>query len=432
VSDTRPVAIFVPTLKGGGAERMMIQLGSALAARGHRVDLVVGRSVGTYFDRVPPGLRLVMLESAGQAVRKRLRADVRILEMRSPTTLAALPSVLRLPQHWPWLVPLFFTKYGRRMLRMIPALTQYLRGERPVALLSALTRANVVAVVAKLLSGESTRVVVSERNHLSKAAANADQRFVNRAGLARHFYPLADLCSGVSEGVADDLSRLIGMSRAKIVAVKNPVITAELMSQAAQPLDHSWFADNGPPVVLAAGRLTAQKDFPTLLRAVARVRESRPLRLLILGSGSERESLGDVVETLGLGEIVEFYGFAENPYAFMKHADLFVLSSAWEGSPNVLVEAMACGCPVVSTDCPSGPAEILDEDRYGRLVAVGDSEGLSRAIIELLEHPTDAAVLRERAAEYSSEASAEEHERVLEIGNPSGSSTVTASAPAEQ
>jgi glycosyltransferase involved in cell wall biosynthesis len=148
---------------------------------------------------------------------------------------------------------------------------------------------------------------------------------------------------------------------------------------------------------------------------VDRVRGTRPIRLFVLGSGPELDSLLALTETLQLNDLVEFHGFAENPYAFMARASLFVLSSAWEGSPNVLVEAMACGCPVVSTDCPSGPAEILDGARYGKLVPVGDSEALARAIAELLEHPTEPALLRERAAHYSSSVSAAQYEHLLGI-----------------
>jgi glycosyltransferase involved in cell wall biosynthesis len=417
VNTAGPVALFVPTLKGGGAERMMIQLGAALADRGHRVDLVVGRASGRYFHQVPTNLRLVLLQTAGDSVREQIPADIPLLELHSRTTLAALPSFLRLPRHWQCLFPLFFSRYGRRLLQMIPALTEYLRDQQPVALLSALTRANVVAVAGKLLSGGATRIVVSERNHLSRAAANADRRFVKRGDLARHFYPLADACVGVSNGVADDLSDLIGLSREKIIAVRNPVVTAELASRAAEPVDHPWFATGGPPVILAVGRLTAQKDYPTLLRAVDLVRRLRPIRLLVLGSGPEHESLLALAEKLHLDDVVEFHGFAENPYAFMARASLFVLASAWEGSPNALVEAMACGCPVVSTDCPSGPAEILDDARYGKLVPVGDSHALARAIAELLDDPTDAALLRASAARYSSAASAEHYERILGIAH---------------
>jgi glycosyltransferase involved in cell wall biosynthesis len=418
VSTARPIALFIPTLKGGGAERMMIQLGAALADRGHTVDLVVGRPTGTYFDQVPRNLRLVMLQPAGKAIRQQIPANIQLLELRSRTTLAAVPSFLRLPRHWRQLFPLFLSSYGQRLLRMIPALTEYLRGQQPTVLLSALTRANVVAVVGKLLSSETTRIVVSERNHLSRAAANSDQLFVKRGDLARHFYPLADACVGVSEGVADDLSDLIGLPREKIIAVKNPVVTAELASLARESVDHPWFTAGAAPVVLAVGRLTAQKDYPTLLRAVERVRRSRPIHLLILGSGPERESLIHLAKTLQLDDVVEFHGFAENPYAFMARASLFVLSSAWEGSPNALVEAMACGCPVLSTNCPSGPAEILDDARYGKLVPVGDSDALARGIAELLDNPTDAARLREGAARYSSVASAEHFERVLGISAP--------------
>jgi glycosyltransferase involved in cell wall biosynthesis len=166
-----------------------------------------------------------------------------------------------------------------------------------------------------------------------------------------------------------------------------------------------------PPVILGVGRLTVQKDFPTLIRAFARVRQKRNARLLILGEGELRSELNALVAELGLQADVALPGFVENPFVFMRHASLFVLSSAWEGFGNVLVEAMACGMPVVSTDCPSGPAEILQNGKWGRLVPVGDVQALSEALLATLEESTHPDVAA-RAAECSVDRAVEGYLRV--------------------
>ncbi len=189
--------------------------------------------------------------------------------------------------------------------------------------------------------------------------------------LARRFYPWADTVIAVSEGVADDLVSCLGLSRAQITVIPNPVVSDDIEALANEPLEHPWFAPGAPPVLLAAGRLTTQKAFPTLLQAFARLVPERDLRLMILGEGPDRGALQAEIDALGLGARVALPGFDPNPFRYLARARLFVLSSAWEGLPGVLIQAMACGTPVVSTDCPSGPREVLENGRLGPLVPVG-------------------------------------------------------------
>jgi len=191
-----------------------------------------------------------------------------------------------------------------------------------------------------------------------------------------------------------------------VQVIYNPVVTDQLLAKAAAPLDHPWFVPGSPAVILSAGRLTAQKDYPTLLRAFARLTAGREARLIVLGEGEARGSLEALARDLGVADQIFFASFVENPFAYMARADLFVLSSAWEGHPNVIVEAMACGTPVVSTDCPSGPAEILDNGKYGRLVPVGDADDLSAAMAATLDAPPKAESLRARARMFHANAAA--------------------------
>jgi glycosyltransferase involved in cell wall biosynthesis len=198
--------------------------------------------------------------------------------------------------------------------------------------------------------------------------------------LIRRFYPWANSIVAVSKGVADDLAQTAGLPRERIQVIYNPVVTPELREKAQTPLDHPWFKPGQPPVLLAVGRMSPQKDFPTLIRAFARVRQTRPAKLLILGEGKERPGLETLVRQLGLGQDVSLPGFVTNPYPYMARTSLFVLSSRWEGLPGVLIEALYCGAPIIATDCPSGPTEILADGRYGQLVPVGDVTALARAI----------------------------------------------------
>ncbi len=233
-----------------------------------------------------------------------------------------------------------------------------------------------------------------------------------RLSLIKKYYPKADMIVAVSQGVAEDLIKSFNIPKEKIQVIYNP-ITPEIFQKAKELLGHPWFGPNQPPVILAIGRFTKQKDFPTLLKAFALVRQQRKVRLLILGDGEERPLLEQLTRNLKIQNDVMMPGFTDNPYAFMKRAALFVLSSVYEGLPNVLIEAIALGCPVVSTDCPSGPREILDGGRYGRLVPVGDYEALANAILQTLDNRPDPKVLQQRAAQFSLENAVKEYLKVL-------------------
>ena len=197
--------------------------------------------------------------------------------------------------------------------------------------------------------------------------------------LVRLFYPWADCIVGVSAGVAADVARLAAVDPETVRVIYNPVVTLDLVEDAQAPVPHPWFED-ATPVLVAAGRLRPQKDFPTLLRAFATLRASRDARLIILGDGPEIKNLEALVVELGLDEDVQLPGNTSNPYAYMARAAAFVLSSRWEGLPTVLVEALRCGAPVIATDCPSGSREILADGRYGTLVPVGDIRALASAM----------------------------------------------------
>lgn len=326
------LAIYLPSLAGGGAERAMLNLAQGLAASGCSVDLVLARAEGPYLKDVQEPIRLVDLKAS-------------------------------------------------RVLTSLPSLARYLRRERPVALISALNYANVVALWARRLAGVTTRVLVNEQNTISRSAPSSRRRRQRMVPhLVKRFYPWADYIIGNSTGVAADLKQVTGLPPERIEILYNPVVTPDLRRRARAPLSHPWFEAGQPPVVVAVGRLTQQKDFPTLLRAFARVRQTRPARLVILGEGVDRPELEALVKELDLEADVALPGFVENPYAYMSRASLYVLSSRWEGLPTVLIEALYCGPPIVATDCPSGSKEILANGRHGALVPVGDVKALALAM----------------------------------------------------
>lgn len=330
------IAIFAPSMAGGGAERGAVKLAEGLVRRGFDVDLVLATAEGPRLAEIP--------------------AEVRIIDLEA-----------------------------RRVLGSLPRLARYLRREKPRGLASVLDHANVVALWARKLGRYSGRVVVIEQNTLSEAARNGKSRRDRMMPrLVRRFYPWADYVVGVSEGVSEDLARFVSLPAEKLRVISNPIVAPEIEELARAPVDHAWF-DGSAPVFVAAGRLRPQKDFPTLLRAFSLVRARRPVRLLILGEGPERERLEALTRELDLTSDVSLPGATTNPYAYMARSTAFILSSRWEGLPTVLIEAMSCGAPVVATDCPSGPREILADGRYGALVPVGDVEALAAAMEDALD-----------------------------------------------
>lgn len=332
------VAIFMPSLMGGGGERSMLNLAHGLADSGYGVDLVLARAEGPFLDQV--------------------RSSLRMIDLKAPRVIATLPRLVR-----------------------------YLRTEKPEAMLSVFGYANIIASTAWRLAGVPTRLLLNEQNTVSLESQKASRwrgRMVPR--LIKYFYPWANGIVVVSNGVRDDMAQLTHIPRERITVIYNPsVVKAEVWEKAQAPLEHEWFQAGQPPVMLAVGRLQVQKDFPTLLQAFARVRARRPARLMILGEGPERARLEDMIRSLRLEADVKLPGFVSNPYAYMSRSALFVLSSLYEGLPTVLIEALCCGIPVVSTDCPSGPREILKDGQYGQLVPVGDVEALAGALGAALE-----------------------------------------------
>lgn len=391
------IALYIRSLRGGGAQRMMLAVARGLKARGHRVDLVLDRKTGPYVPEIPEG--------------------VRVVDFHTRRVWSGVPALLRQRRRSREFRPVLLGRDRPSTLGSAGALLRYLRRERPEAMLSMFSWNNFLAVWARRAAGLPMRLVVSERNTLTRDLdldGEPSPKNAHVPRLARAFYPLADAVVAISEGAGDDLARVAGMERTRIRVVYNGWSPDILARSAAEP-EHPWLAkggDGGPPVVLGVGRLAPQKDFATLIRAFARLRARRPLRLLILGRGKQRDALETLARELGVADDVDLAGFVENPFAYYPRAAVFVFSSAWEGFGNVLTEAMACGCPVVSTDCPHGPAEIL-AGGVGPLVPVGDDAAMAAAIERVLDDPPDREALRRAAADFSEARMVDAYERLL-------------------
>ena len=296
------------------------------------------------------------------------------------------------------------------------ALLSYLRRQRPQVLLGAGHRYNWMAAWAGRLSRTPVRVFLSVHENVSVGSAGMSARKQRRRFAAmRGLYPRCDGVIAVSEGVARDLVETIGLPEGVVETIYNPVVDETLLARSREAVDHPWLQAGEPPLILGVGRLEQQKDFPTLLRAFAALQARRPSRLVILGEGRERAALETLVAELGIAGRVALPGHVDNPFAWMRRADLFVLSSAWEGFGNVLAEALAVGTPVVSTDCPSGPREILADGRYGPLTPVGDVAALCEAMAASLAQPLDGQVLRQRGQDYSVAASVDNYLRCFDL-----------------
>ncbi len=300
-----------------------------------------------------------------------------------------------------------------RMVLALPRLMHHLRKAKPDVVLSALLTPNVLLLLSRVFLRMPMRVVISERSTISIALAHGGLiRKCLFPLLARWLYPKADAIVAVSGGVARDLSRYVGLSHASIHTIYNPVYSEELIQASYDTVAHPWFQDKEMPVVLSAGRLHEAKAFDVLIEAFALVRSRHPAKLIILGEGPQRSRLENIIRSLGLEDQVQLPGFVDNPWKYMRQANVFVLSSKWEGLPGALIEAMACGTPVVATDCPSGPSEILEEGKWGRLVPVGDVTALRDAIIKAFEeqiHPEVAV----RAKQFSLDAALDIYGSIL-------------------
>jgi glycosyltransferase involved in cell wall biosynthesis len=376
----RHLAFLLDHLGAGGVQKMAISLALKLLARGHRVDLVVCEAEGPLLADLPLGVRLFELE-------RRNPVTARLVALLAdPGGLGAL------------LRPILLSPRVPDVVLYTAGLADYLRHQKPDALIAATRLLNLAAVWAARLAGGSTRVLVSEHNPPSLALAGS-RRWRRRylPPLMARTYQGADAIIAVSRAVAVDLAKLTGLPAERIQTIYNPAVSEDITVMARMPLSHPWFAPGEPPVILGVGRLVEQKDFPTLIRAFALLRRVRPARLVILGGGKDEATTKAAHAALlqaavahGVGDDIALPGFVSNPFAFMARAAVFVLSSRYEGLPTVLIEALACGCPVVSTDCPGGAREILDDGRYGELVPVGEDAAMADAILRTLDrsrHP---------------------------------------------
>jgi glycosyltransferase involved in cell wall biosynthesis len=333
---------------------MMVQLASGMAEHGVMVDLVVGRAAGPYLADVPASVRLVDLG-------------------------------------------------GRSSAASVFPLAAYLRRSRPDVLFTTLYHASLAAAIARRLAGGRTLLFVREASTPWKqrlALGTVKDWAIDRG--MQWVYASADGVLAVSEGVAEGLRRYRRVPHHKLSTLYNPVVTPDLVVKASVDPAHPWLARDMPPVVLAVGSLRPVKGFRTLLEAFARLRAHRDARLIILGEGPQRLELERHAASLSITDHVDFHGFVQNPFSFMSRAALFVLASEREGLPGVLIQAMACGCRVVATDCASGPSEILEGGAYGELVPVGDAEAMAAAMERTLTSTGEAPAVVARASRFAS------------------------------
>ncbi len=370
----KSVAFFLPTLETGGAERIVVNIVNNLDRKKYDVSLILAEAKGGFLDEIGEDVSVATFK---------INSDVK----------------------------LFFK------------LIKYFRSENIDIFVSAFPRINVICILAKVLSGAKTKIIITEHSDFSllpTVAKNSRRRFFARfflPVLAKILYPMADKIVCVSKGIAEDLSKIVNCKE-KFDIIYNPIISKNIYELAKAPIDISSFLI-GEQYMLAVGRLALRKDYPTLLHALVFVIEKRPKqKLVILGDGSEEKKIVQLSKDLGLSENVIFMGNQKNPYNFMANAEIFVLSSISEGFPTVIVEAMACGVPIVSTNCKSGPNEIIEDKKNGLLVPVSDERSLANAILELLNNKKLREKFsiegRKKAECFSIEESISEYEKLFD------------------
>lgn len=367
IESRNQVAIFIRTLHdAGGAQRAMARYATGLALRGIPVDVLTLKPGGPFAAELHPDIRTIAIA-------------------------------------------------GGRLNRAVPAIAGYLRKARPRVLFSTEPGCNVIVILAKLLSLTGTRTVIREGLFPSVAMREDPHRSTRTAyRLSRFIYPHADAVVAIATPMADDLAEVAHLKREAVTTIAvNPVVTPRLLEAADLRPMHPWFAEGQPPVVLGVGRLGAQKGFLTLVQAFEKARVRRACRLMIIGEGPERPALEAAIAASAYPEDIQLAGFMVEPYAYMRYCGVFVLSSRFEGLPNVLIEAIACGAPVVSTDCKSGPSDVLDHGKYGSLVPVGDAEAMADAIDAVLANPPSRERQRERGMDFTVEKSLERYLPVL-------------------
>lgn len=349
------IALILPDLIPGGAQRVFIDLAARLQARGHRVSAIIAfRSSDAW----------------------QFPSDISVINLSESTSSGYNLTVL----------PALTTRLVRTLSKLNPDIA-----------LSTLTGMNLVSTLAYLALGRRIPVMLRE----ASTSSNKHGRLLNL--LRRLLYPRAPAIVAVSEGVADDILAQTAAAAGKVHVINNAVDGDTLRESARAPVTHEWLDKTNHSVFIAVGRLHRAKGFDTLLDAFARVRQTLDSRLIILGEGEDRDRLEAQAASLGIDRVVHMPGQVSNPWAYMARCDAFVLSSRWEGFVNALLEALALGLPVVATDCHSSPREILKSGDYGKLVPVDDSASLSEAMLETIRNPPPASHQQQRAADFTPE-----------------------------
>ncbi len=368
------IAFFLPSLEPGGTERNVVNLVNNIDRKKYRVSLVLGKAEGDFI--------------------KEIRRDIPIINVNAPYSVGLL-------------------------FKLIP----YLKKQKPDIFISAFPRINIISITAKVFARVETKIIITEHSVFSMLPIIAKTFW--RGFFARFFmpsicnrlYPKAEAIICVSKGIASDMLKTVNQTL-KTKVIYNPVITNNLYQLVQEPIDHPWFSDVKIPVIVAVGRLVTCKDYPTLFKAFDLVLKTRPARLVILGQGPQKETLMQLAGHMGLSQNIAFLGFQQNPFKYMARASVFVLSSLQEGFGNVIIEAMACGVPVVSTNCPTGPGEIIEHMKNGILVPVNNEESMAAAILKILRDPLLAKKFSEkgkkRAEFFSVKKSVEEYEKVFQ------------------
>ncbi|ELY42655.1 glycosyltransferase [Natronorubrum bangense] len=355
------ISLFVYSLQGGGAQKMMVNIANELSYRGYDVEMILVQATGPYEHLVDDTLTISEIG-------------------------------------------------GANTFQILYNLWGHLRSSDTDVLLSTMEIPNIVSVLATR-PPNPIPTVLRIANINSKKEREGKYKAIPT--LKRLTYPRAEAIVTISDGVAEDLSEITGIDTKEMSTVYNPAYDPAIPTKATESIDHEWLNDDDKRVAIGVGNMKPQKDFATLLRAVHQVNQNEDLYLVILGRGDLKSDLESLAEKLEINDRVSFPGFVDNPYAYMARADVFVLSSAWEGFGNVIVEAMACGTSIVCTDCPGGPAEILENGRYGPLVPVGNDQAMAEAIKDVLTDPTNLETLTARAEEFSIENIVDQYERIL-------------------
>ncbi|MEM0981636.1 MAG: glycosyltransferase [Cyanobacteria bacterium P01_H01_bin.58] len=377
------LAVILHDLEGGGMQRVTITLIQAmLQQRPHlKIDLVVASAQGDYRQQIPAEVNLIDLHAS-------------------------------------------FDFRTKSLARLVPRIRRYLRDNQPPVILSCLPGLNCLTLLASFALSKKPQIILAEHTlPLAKWMAQETRDRQLPAGLLPRLtsplmgftYPWAQSIIAVSQGIAQELRQTLGEpARSDVQVIYNPVMDGALVAQAEVPLSHPWLAAGQSPVFLAVGRLAKQKDYPTLLAAFRQLRQTRAAKLIILGEGELRSQLERMITQWDLTTDVELHGFVKNPYAYMQQATALVLSSLWETFGMVLAEALACGCPVISTDCEYGPREILANGKYGALVPVGQVDKLAIAMEQVLTDDCDRAALIARGQEFTAAKAAMQYLQVLD------------------